>query len=102
MGLWTDPDARAGSSYEWLHQPARPVGTPPPPPPKPPQRRTGRLIAALCGRILLVALVTAASIALIGGGSNEPTQAIAPLPVSKGATGKTRINQIYQRVQSAV
>src|SRR3954471_13694399 len=103
MGLWTDPDARRGSSYEWLHQPLRPVTPPPPPPPAPPRRRTGRLIAAVRGTIILVAVLVAVAVTLIDDRSgNGTTQAVAPLPISRGGTARTRINEIYKRVQAAV
>jgi putative serine protease PepD len=102
MGLWTDSDARNGTSYEWLHQPARPATPPPPPPPAPPRRRTGRLIAAICAGMVAVALITVGVISLLGDRSNGTTKAVAPLPISRGGTAKTRINEIYERVQSGV
>jgi len=102
MGLWTDPDARNNTSYEWLHQPARPLVLPPPPPPQPKRRRTGRLIAALIAAVVAVAGLTSLGVILLTGGPSEPNEAVAPLPVSQGGTKKTRINQIYQRVQEGV
>jgi putative serine protease PepD len=102
MGLWTDPDARNGTSYEWLHEPGRPRVLPPPPPPQPKRRRTGRLIAALVAAVVAVAGLTSLGVILLTGGTGEPNEAVAPLPVSQGGTKKTRINQIYQRVQEGV
>src|SRR6476659_1508539 len=106
MGLWTDPDARNGSSYEWLHQPTRPMAPPPPPPPPPPPRRRGRgfVAAVLAGTVAVAALTSGAVILLTGaaGGGADDVKAVAPLPVSKGGTGTTRANEIYKRVSSGV
>jgi putative serine protease PepD len=103
MGLWTDPDARNGSSYEWLHTPVRPLVQPPPPPPPPPRRRGKGFFAAIAaGVIALAAITSGAVVALTGGSDPGDTKAVAPLPFSKGGTKETRINQIYERVNAGV
>ena len=103
MGLWTDPDARNGSSYEWLHTPTRPMAPPPPPPPPPPRRRGRGFVAAIVAGVIAVAALTSGIVALLtdgdGGGT---TKAVAPLPFSKSGTERTRINQIYERVNAGV
>ena len=101
MGLWTDPDQRNGSSYEWLHVPARPAPPPPPPPAGPPRRRWGRLAAAIGAALVTVAAVTTALVLLLTDGGSRP-EAAAPLAVNGGGTKETRINQIYDRVQAGV
>ena len=103
MGLWTDPDARNGSSYEWLHTPTRPMAPPPPPPPPPPRRRRGRgFVAAVVAGTIAVAALTSGAVVLLTGGDGGDTKAFAPLPFSKSGTKETRINQIYERVNSGV
>jgi len=107
MGLWTDKEERNGSSYEWLHVPARPAPLPPaPPPPAPPRRRTKRFFAAVATVVVAVSALTSfAVIELTSGGSAEQAadaKAVPPLSVSKGGTAETRINQIYERVNASV
>jgi putative serine protease PepD len=103
MGLWTDPDARNGSSYEWLHTPTRPVAAPPPPPPPPPRRRgRGFIAAVVAGTVAVAALTSGAVVLLTDGAGGSRTKAAAPLPVSKSGTKETRINQIYERVNAGV
>jgi putative serine protease PepD len=104
MGLWTDPDARNGSSYEWLHTPTRPLAAPPPPPPPPPRRRGKGFVAAIAaGTVAIAALTSGAVVLLTGAGDRSGSgKAVAPLPVSKGGTGTTRATEIYQRVSSGV
>jgi putative serine protease PepD len=103
MGLWTDPDARNGSSYEWLHTPVRPLVEPPPPPPPPPRRRGRAFYAAVVGAVIALAAVTSGVVVWLtdGTGGND-TKAVAPLPFSSGGTKQTRINEIYERVNAGV
>ena len=103
MGLWTDPDARNGSSYEWLHTPVRPTVQSPPPPPPPPRRRGRRFVAGVLAAVVALAALTSAAVVLLtGNGGGGEVKTVAPLPVSKGTAGKTRYNQIYQRVSAGV
>jgi putative serine protease PepD len=103
MGLWTDPDARNGSSYEWLHTPTRPMAPPPPPPPPPPRRRGRGFVAAIVAGVIAVAALTSGAVVLLAGGDGGgTTKAVAPLPFSKSGTERTRINQIYERVSAGV
>src|SRR4051812_27400100 len=102
MGLWTDPDARNGSSYEWLHTPARPRVELPPPPPPPRRRRGKGFFAAIAAATVAVAAITSLLLVLITGGGGGDVERVAPLPISKGGTAKTRINQIYERVSRGV
>src|SRR4051812_2478148 len=103
MGLWTDPDARDGASYEWLHTPTRPEAPAMPPPPPPPRRRGRGFIAAIAAAVVAVAALTSGAVVLLtdGGGSGD-TKAVAPLPFSSSGTKETRINQIYERVNAGV
>jgi S1-C subfamily serine protease len=103
MGLWTDPDARNGSSYEWLHTPTRPMAPPLPPPPPPPRRRGRGFVAAIVAAVIAVAALTSGAVVLLtdgDGGSSD--KAVAPLPISRSGTKETRINQIYERVNAGV
>src|SRR4051794_20969503 len=102
MGLWTDPDTRNGSNYEWLHTPVRPRVEPLPPPPPPPRRRGRRFFAALAAAIVTVAALTSVAVVLLVGGDGSDVREVAPLPISKGGTGETRINEIYKRVSDGV
>ncbi len=101
-------EQRNGSSYEWLHQPTRPAEpSPPPAPPGPPAppRRSRRVIGALLvvGRPRGRVPDRAARLgAFADDGSNKEAVVVAPLPVSKGGAGETRINQIYERVEDSV
>jgi putative serine protease PepD len=101
MGLWTDPDTRDGSNYEWLHTPVRPRVEPPPPPPVPPRRRGRRFFAALAASIVAIAALTSAAVVLLVGDGTDVRE-VAPLPISKGGTAQTRINEIYKRVSAGV
>jgi putative serine protease PepD len=101
MGLWTDPDARNGSSYEWLHTPVRPTVQAPPPPPPPPRRRGRRFVAGIIAATVAVAALTSGAVVLLTDGGGSVTR-VAPLPVSKGGASKTRYNQIYDRVSAGV
>src|SRR5215207_8102226 len=101
MGLWTDPEQRNGSTYEWLHVPTRPAAPPPPPPSPPPKRRWKVLAAAILAGVLTVAAVITTLVVLLTDGTT-PNEAAAPLSVSGGGTRETRINQIYERMQAGV
>jgi S1-C subfamily serine protease len=104
VGLWTDNDQRDEPGYEWLHVPARPAPRPAPPaPPPPPKRRSRRFLAALATLVVAIAALTSwGVVSLVGGDDGAGERAVAPLAVSTGATGETRINQIYDRVSESV
>ena len=104
MGLWTDNEERNGTSYEWLHVPARPAPPPAaPPPPTLPRRRRKRFFAALAaGVIALGALTSFAVVELTGDDGAQKGETVAPLSVSTGPAGETRIKQIYERVAGSV
>src|SRR5688572_10758954 len=98
--LWTDH--RDSADHEWYaRRPDPSAREPDAPPPTPSSPRRRRIVAGLAALFLLGG-GAAGTVALVDGRDGEAPRAAAPLPVSSGAAGPSRIKQIYAQASKGV
>jgi putative serine protease PepD len=103
--LWADPGQQT-AQHPWLEATVvtpPPPAPAPPPPPAPPKRSWLKRGAAFALVAVIASVAAVATVTLLDrNDAKQSAGTVKPLPASTGRASSTRINEIYERVQTSV